>query len=100
MNTNCHRLAPHQEITTKHACAHECLATVERHRASSEASLKEEKSAKTDADTREKNLERAIVIGAVLILALVAVVFYFRFVAPGDSAESLPPLEIQAITRY
>ena len=90
MTTNCNRLAPHQEITTKHACAHECLATVERQPASSEASLKEEKSAKTDADTREKNLERAIVIGAVLILALVAVVYYFRFVASGGSADSLP----------
>ena len=29
MTTNCNRLALHQEITTKHACAHECLATVE-----------------------------------------------------------------------
>ena len=100
MNTNCHRLAPHQEITTKHACAHECLAAVERQPASSEAVSQEEKSAKNDANTREKNLERAIVIGAVLILILVAVVYYFRFVAPGDSADDLPPLEIQTITRY
>src|SRR5208283_4718532 len=53
MTMNCHRHAPHQEITTKHACAHECLATVESQPASREASLKEEKSAKTDADTRE-----------------------------------------------
>ncbi len=57
------------------------------------------KPASNDAEKKEKNLERAIVIGALLILALVAVVFYLKFAALGLAANS-PTLEIQSIARY
>jgi hypothetical protein len=52
------------------------------------------------ADDREKNLDRAIVIGAVLILALVAVVFYLKFAAPDNANDGYSTPTIQSITRY
>ncbi len=60
----------------------------------------ERKSASNDAEKREKNLERAIVIGAVLILALVAVVFYWKLAALGNASDSYSNLGIQTPTHY
>ena len=104
MNTNCDQLDPHQEITTKnsctHTCAHECLAAVEPQPTPRAASSKEEKSAHNDADTREEYLERAIVAGAVLIMVLVVVVYYLRFVAPGQTNDGSSNLGIEMITHY
>ena len=82
MNTNCNRLDLHKGITTKEVCAHECLATVEPQPARREAAATAGKPANHDADQREKNLHRAIVIGAGLILLLVIAVYYLRYVAP------------------
>jgi len=78
MHTNCIKLDPHKQIAPRNFCAHKCLAAVER----------------------EKNLHRAIIVGAVLILILVAVVYYFWFVASGNLAGNHAPLEIQTITLY
>ena len=104
MNTNCNQLDLHQEIMTKdsctHCCAHECLAAVEPQPTPREAASKKENSANNDADTREKNLERAIVIGAVLILALVAVVFYLKFAPLGNATDDSSNLGIKLITDY
>ena len=104
MNTNCDRLDLHQEITKRnsctHACAHECLAAVELQPTPREAASKEGKPANNGADTREKNLERAIVAGAVLIMVLVAVVYYLRFVAPGQTNDGPSNLGIEMITHY
>ena len=105
MNTNCDQLDLHKKITTHnhscaHTCAHACLTAVEPQPAPRAAILKEEKSANNDADTREKNLERAIVTGAVLILVLVVVVYYLRFVAPAEPMMAPPNLGIEMITHY
>ena len=104
MNANCNRLVLHQEITTKnsgaHTCAHECLAAAEPKPTPREAASKKEKSANNDADTRDKNLERTIVIGAVLILLLVALVYYVRFADPGQPTDGYSTSTLQPITRY
>lgn len=55
---------------------------------------------KTMADDREKKLERAIVIGAVLILVLVAVVFYLKFAALGNATDGYSNLGMQTPTHY
>ena len=55
---------------------------------------------KTAADNREKHLERAIVIGSVLVLALVAVVFYLKFAALGNATDGYSNLGIQTQTHY
>jgi hypothetical protein len=104
MNTNCNRLDLHQATTTKnscaHACAHERLAAVEPQPASREAASEQEKSANRDADTRGKNLERAIVIGAVLIFALAAVAFYLKFAPLGDATGNYSNSGIKATTQH
>jgi len=104
MNTNCDRLELHREFTTKnscdHTCAHECFAAVDHQPASSEAASKREKSAKNHADTRDKNLEQTIVIGAVLILLSVALVYYFRYADPGQPTDGYSTFTLQPITRY
>jgi hypothetical protein len=103
MNTNCNRLDLHQETTTKNACAHactrECLALGPQP-TPREAASKEEKSSNNDTETSEKNLERAIVIGAVLIFVLAAVVFYMKFAPLGDANDGSSNLGIQTITHY
>ena len=73
---------------------------VERQPAPREAASTAGKSAENGADKREKNLERAIVAGAVLILVLVAVVYYLRFVAPGRTNDGDSNLGIKMITDY
>lgn len=104
MNTNCNQPDLHPELTTKnsrsHFCAHECLAAVEPQLTPREAASKEEKSANHDGDTRETNLEHAIVIGAVLILALVTVVFYWKFAALDNATDGTPTSTLQPITRH
>lgn len=54
----------------------------------------------TAADDRERNLERAIVIGAVLIVALVAVVFCWKFATLGNAADGHSTLGIQTPIHY
>jgi hypothetical protein len=54
----------------------------------------------TAADDRERNLERAIVIGALLILALAAAVFCWKFATVGKATDGGPTLEIQTPTYY
>jgi len=53
-----------------------------------------------DNDKREKNIERAMVIGAVLILLLVALVYYVRFADPGQLTDGHSISTLQPITRY
>jgi hypothetical protein len=45
-------------------------------------------------------LERAIVIGALLILALAAAVFCWKFATVGKATDGGPTLEIQTPTYY
>ena len=54
----------------------------------------------TAADDRERNLERAIVIGAVLIVTLVAVVFYWKSAALGNATDGYSNLRILTLTHY
>jgi preprotein translocase subunit SecF len=54
----------------------------------------------TAAEDRERNLERAIIIGALLIIVLVAVVFYWKFAALGNATGGSSDLGIQTITHY
>lgn len=75
MNTNCTRLDRPQKIMTKNFCAHR-------------------------ADDREKNLHRAIVMGAVLISLLVALAYYVRYADPGQPADGYSTSTLQPITRY
>ena len=82
MNTNCNRLDLHKGITPKNSSAHECLAAVEPQPAPRAAASKAGKPANHGTDQREKNLHRAIVIGAGLILLLVMAVYYLRYVVP------------------
>ena len=55
---------------------------------------------KAAADDRDRKLERAIVVGAVLILVLVAVVYYIRFADPGQPADGYSTSTLQPITRH
>ena len=87
MNTNCNN--------TKSFCAHKFLAPVKQPPALPVTFS----NADDRANRKEKILRRAIIIGTLLILALVAVVFYLKFAALGLSANS-PTLEIQSIARY
>jgi hypothetical protein len=104
MNTNCNRLDLHQETTTKnsrtHSCAHECLAAVEPRPTPRAGASKEQKPADNDGGTREKNLERAIVIGAVLIFALAAVGFYMKFAPLGDATGDYSNSGIKTTTHH
>jgi hypothetical protein len=81
-----------KKVTAKSFAAHEDFTLVEPLPTRRATFSKEETPAAGDAERRENNLHRAIIVGAVLILILVAVVYYFRFVAAGDSADYLPPL--------
>ncbi len=53
-----------------------------------------------DSDKKEQTIERAIVIGAVLILILVAVVYYVRFADPSQPTDGYSTSTLQPITRY
>ena len=54
----------------------------------------------SDNAKREKAIERAIVIGTLLILALVAVVFYWKFATIDQATEGYSTLGIQTLTHY
>jgi hypothetical protein len=103
MNTNGNQFDSHQDITTKnccaHSCTHECPEGVEPRLAPHMCAFEEEKSALNVPDKKQKNLERAIVIGTVLILVLVAAVFYWKFTAQGNAAGD-PNLEISMPIHY
>ena len=80
---------------TKTNCNHKCQAAVEP----SPASRPTFSNADTNAERSERILRRTIIIGSVLIMVLVAVVFYLKFAALGKSDDS-STLQIQSITRY
>ena len=60
----------------------------------------EEKTVNQSANQRGKNLEGAIVIGAVLILVLVTAVFYLKFAALGQDTDGSSNSEIKTITHH
>jgi hypothetical protein len=54
----------------------------------------------TPADDRERRLDRAIVIGALLILALAAGVFCWKFATLGKATDGCSTLGIQTPTHH